>query len=90
MLDVGLPPIRLAHTIHRLEQFRELYSRVVRGDLRRAVPEQVLPVLEAHARCAQAPSKGVLQVMDTHFGRPTPARARFHALFRIRAIGLPL
>jgi hypothetical protein len=59
----------------------------VRGDPSGAMPEQVLPILEANPRGAQATPEGVLQVVDAHLRQFSP---RFHAVVIMRVIGLPL
>ena len=47
----------------------------MRGDSRRTVTEQVLPILEAHARRPESPPEGVLHVVHAHL-RQTDRDAR--------------
>jgi hypothetical protein len=74
----GFVAALLTQRVCRFEQPRKFRGRIVCGDPSRPVPEEVLPVFEAHPRGAQASSEGVLEVVYPNlpqvrfFPRPFP------------------
>ena len=54
------------------------------------MPQQVLPILEAHPGGPKTAAEGVLEIVHPNLLQALPCLcARSHALFSIRVIGLP-
>ena len=70
----------MSHTFSEAYQTHELCLRVVRRDATTAMPKQVPTILELHARRAQPPPEGVLQIMYANVSKSR--RRRFGVLMR--------
>jgi len=64
--ELNLPRDASAQAVRRRDEARQLGRPVVRCDPRRAMPEQILPILNPHPGCAQASPKGVLEIVHAH------------------------
>ena len=57
----------VSHTfVRRLDQARQFCLRVVRRDATTAMPEQILTILERHARRAESTAEGVFEIVDAN------------------------